>query len=96
VKVIVTLIYKPFGIIAGILAGLFSKKLFNFIWARIDDEDPPKANTEQADVGKVLAAAAVQGMVFKTVRALVDRQAARGFYYVTGVWPGEKKPDPQP
>ena len=43
----VKLIYKPFGIILGILAGLLGKKLFNFAWTKIDDEDPPKATTDQ-------------------------------------------------
>ena len=40
------IIYKPFGIIAGIVAGLLSKKLFNVVWSQIDDEEPPKATTE--------------------------------------------------
>ena len=95
-KAIVTILYKPFGITAGILAGLLSSRIFNFLWSRIDDEDPPKANTEVAPIGKVLAAAALQGMVFKVVRAAVDRQMAQGTRYITGVWPGERKPDPKP
>ena len=36
---LVGLIYKPFGIILGILAGLVGKKLFNVAWTKIDDED---------------------------------------------------------
>ena len=95
-KAIVTILYKPIGIIAGILAGLLSSRIFNFLWSRIDDEDPPKANTEAVPIGKVLAAAALQGMVFKTVRATVDRKMAEGTRYVTGIWPGERKPDPKP
>ena len=95
-KAIVTILYKPIGIIVGILAGLLSSRIFNFLWSRIDDEDPPKANTEVAPMGKVLAAAALQGMVFKTVRASVDRKMAQGTRYLTGVWPGERKPDPKP
>ena len=27
-------------------------------------------------------------------RALVDRHGAKGWYYLTGAWPGEKRPDP--
>jgi hypothetical protein len=88
------LLYKPFGLIAGLIAGFVSEKIFNFIWARFDDQEPPEPKTEDAPVGKVLAAAAVQGLVFRTVRAYVDRQGARGFRYLTGVWPGEKKPEP--
>ena len=89
------LIYKPFGIIAGILAGLLSKKLFEFIWARIDDQEAPEATTQEAPLAKVLAAAAMQGVTFKVTRAAVDRAGARGFAHLTGVWPGERRPDPK-
>ena len=41
-------IYKPFGIIIGLLAGLLGKRIFNFVWTKIDDEDPPKPTTEEA------------------------------------------------
>ena len=88
------LLYKPFGLIAGLISGLIASKIFDFIWARFDDQEPPEPKTEQAPIVKVLAAAAIQGLIFKTVRAAVDRQGAKGFKYLTGVWPGEKKPDP--
>ena len=88
------LIYKPFGIIFGILGGLLGKRFFDFIWTKIDDEEPPKATTQQARWGKVIAAAALQGMIFKSTRAVTDRQGARAWYYLTGAWPGEKRPDP--
>jgi hypothetical protein len=89
-----TLIYKPFGIILGILAALAGKRAFNFAWTKIDDEDPPKATTEEAVWAKLLTAAALQGVIFKVIRVVVDRYGARGFQYLTGVWPGEKRPDP--
>jgi hypothetical protein len=90
----VGLIYKPFGIILGILAGLLGKRLFNFAWTKIDDEDPPKGTTEQAPWVKIVGAAALQGVIFKVTRVVVDRFGARGFAYLTGFWPGEKRPDP--
>jgi Protein of unknown function (DUF4235) len=42
---------------------------------------------------KVLAAAAVEGVSFKLTRAAVDRYGAKGWYFLTGAWPGEKRPD---
>jgi len=42
----------------------------------------------------VLGAAALQGVVFKTTRVFVDRYGAVGWSYLTGTWPGEKRPDP--
>jgi Protein of unknown function (DUF4235) len=87
------LLYKPFGIVFGIVAGLLSKKLFEKVWHLIDEEEPPEATTRQTTWPKVLGAAAVQGITFKVTRAAVDRAGARGFERVTGVWPGEKIPD---
>jgi Protein of unknown function (DUF4235) len=91
----VKLIYKPFGIILGVLAGLLSKRIFDFVWSKIDEEEPPKATTRSSGTGKVIAAAALQGVTFKATRAAVDRAGARGFEHLTGVWPGPKDPDPE-
>ncbi len=90
------LIYKPIGIVLGVLAGLLGRRLFTFAWSRIDEEDPPKATTEVAPWSKVLAAAALQGMIYRVTRVVVDREAAKGWAYLTGVWPGERRPDPKP
>lgn len=87
------LIYKPFGIVVGIAAGLLARKLFTFVWSKIDDEEPPEATTELASWPRVVTAAAVQGVTFSVTRAVVDRAGARGWEHVFGVWPGEKAPD---
>jgi hypothetical protein len=84
-------IYKPFGIVIGILGGLVSKKIFEAIWGIFDEEEPPKPTTRQTNWPKILAAAAVQGITFKMTRAVVDRGGAKGFNYLTGVWPGPER-----
>jgi hypothetical protein len=91
----VKLIYKPIGIALGIIAGLIGRRIFNFVWTKIDDEDPPKPTTEIAPWSKVLAAGALQGVIFRLVRVVVDRNGAQAWAYLTGVWPGEKRPDPE-
>src|SRR3954447_23959543 len=83
-------VYKPFGIILGILAGLVSKKLFNVVWGLFDKEEPPKPTTLEANWPKVIGAAAVQGLTFRVTRAAVDRGGAKGFHHLTGIWPGER------
>ena len=85
------ILYKPLGLIFGILAGILSQKLFNVVWGLFDKEEPPKPTTQEAALTKVLAAAAVQGVTFRVTRAAVDRAGARGFEYFTGFWPGEKR-----
>ena len=89
------LIYKPFGILLGIVAALLGKRVFNFTWTKVDDQEPPEATTEQTTWARLLTAAAVQGVIFKVVRVVVDRYGAIGWRYLTGVWPGEKAPDPE-
>ena len=90
------LIYKPIGIFLGILAGLLGRRIFNFAWSRIDDEDPPKPTTQMAPWSKVLTAAALQGMIYRVTRVTVDRYGAQGWAYITGSWPGERRPEAKP
>src|SRR5688572_7263418 len=91
--VAVKLLYKPFGIVMGILAGFLSKKLFDLVWGLIDEEEPPKAKTAETTWTKMIAAATLQAVTFGVVRAAVDRAGAKGFERLTGVWPGEHKAD---
>jgi xanthosine utilization system XapX-like protein len=94
VLVIVKLLYKPFGIVAGIVGGLLAKRVFNLVWGLVDEEEPPSPTTERATWPKVLGAAAAQGLTFSVTRAAVDRAGAKSFQHVIGAWPGEKEPDP--
>jgi Protein of unknown function (DUF4235) len=87
-------LYKPIGLIMGLLSALVARRLFDFAWPKIDDEDPPKGTTQYAPWAKVVGAAALEGVIFKTTRVVVDRYGAAGWNYLTGVWPGEKRPDP--
>ena len=91
---VVTGLLTTKGNINGLLAGILGKKLFDFAWTKIDDEEPPKSTTEETTWGRLLVVAAVQGVIFRITRFVVDRYGAIGFRYLTGVWPGEKRPDP--
>jgi hypothetical protein len=86
------LIYKPFGIIFGFLAGILAKKMFEAVWGIFDNEEAPKPTTLQTTWPKVIGAAAMEGVAFKVTRAAVDRVGAKGFAHLTGFWPGEKVP----
>lgn len=95
VEFVMKVIYRPFGIVLGIIAALFSKRVFLWVWSKVDDEEPPKPTIREVSWPKVLTAAAVQGMVFSTVRAAVNRSGAELWAWLTGVWPGKHRPEPE-
>jgi len=89
------LFFIPFSIVAGLLAGLVGKKLFNGLWGVIDDEEPPDSKHRDIGWGRLLLAGAMQGAIFRAVKEATDHASRRGFYRATGTWPGEKRPDPE-
>lgn len=88
------LIYKPFGLVVGILGGLLARKVFKRVWSAAGHEDEaPKATDEGKGWREVVLAAAAEGAVFGGVKALIDRAGATGFAWLTGAWPGRNKED---
>jgi hypothetical protein len=84
------ILYKPFGIIAGLVGAKIAQNIFNVLWARIDQEDPPRPTTEDASLPKVVGAAALEAATMAAVGAAIDRASARTFHHLTGIWPGEQ------
>ncbi len=87
------LLYKPFGIVIGVIAGILARQVFNQVWGHLDSREPPKATTQETTWGKLLGAAAVQGATFAVTKAIVNRSGAKGFHRLTGTWPGETRPE---
>jgi Protein of unknown function (DUF4235) len=84
------LLYKPLGLVFGILGGLLAGAIFKRVWSRVaHEEDPPEATDATKSWPEVVAAATLQGAVFGGVKAAIDRAGARGFASLTGAWPGE-------
>lgn len=88
------IVFLPFSIIGGLLAGQLSKKIFDFIWGRIDDEDAPRPKHRRIALPKLALALVVEGALFRLVKGLVDHATRRGFSKATGSWPGEEEPEP--
>jgi hypothetical protein len=84
------LIFAPFSILAGITAGLAGKKLFQSLWGVVDDAEPPKPEERPVRIGKLVAALALEGALFRLVKGLVDHGSRQAFSRVTGAWPGER------
>jgi xanthosine utilization system XapX-like protein len=89
-----TFIYKPIGLILGILGGIVGRQVFNQVWQRLDKEEPPEPTTRDTSILRVLAAVALQGAIFSVVKMFIQRGGAKTWQYFLGVWPGEKRPDP--
>ncbi len=86
-------LYKPFSLIAGIIAARLGKSIFKRVWARIDRADPPAATTPEATMPKVVGAAALEAATMAGIAAAVNRITASAFHYLFGVWPGRKSAD---
>jgi hypothetical protein len=90
-----SLIFKPIGIVSGLLAGLVGKRIFELVWGTLDDHDPPEAKYREIDVRKLVAALLLEGAIFRVIRGLAEHGARRGFTALTGEWPGEEHPEPK-
>ena len=89
------LLFIPFSIAGGLLAGLIGTKIFERIWGLIDDEEPPDAKHRRISLGKLAIALALEGAIFRLIRGFFDHGARRGFLRFTGSWPGEEEPEPE-
>jgi hypothetical protein len=87
------ILFLPFSIMAGLIAGFLSKKLFDSVWKLVDEEESPEPEHKEISLVKLALALVIEGAVFRAVRGLVDHQARKGFYNLTGSWPGEEAPE---
>lgn len=89
------LLFIPVSVTGGLISGFLGKKLFEQLWGVVDDQEPPKPTHRQASLGKVVAAAALEGAIFKATRAAIDHKSREAFANAVGTWPGEEKPQPE-
>ena len=90
-----TLLFRPFGIAAGLLAGLIGSKIFERLWAVFDDEDAPEPKHREIAIGKLVLALVIQGAIFRVLRGLADHSTRHAFARLTGEWPGQERPEPE-
>ncbi len=88
-----TALYKPIGIILGLLGGILGRQVFNQVWGKIDEEEPPSPTTRDTPYPKLIGAVALQGAIFALVKMVVARGGANVWNWLFGVWPGEKQPE---
>lgn len=82
------IVYKPVGLLAGVVAGAVAGLLSKQAWRLIADEsETPRPTDQSRGWSEVLVAAALQGAIFAVVKAAIDRGGAEGVRAVTGRWP---------
>jgi Protein of unknown function (DUF4235) len=87
-------LFIPFSVLGGILAGIVGKKIFNVAWGVFDDEDAPDAKYRDIPFKKLIAALLLEGAILRTVRGVFDHGTRHAFSRLTGSWPGEERPEP--
>jgi hypothetical protein len=78
-------LYLPLSVATSVAGGLLAGKVFSEVWQRISpsDQEPPDPKDLDRSGREAITAAALQGLVFGVVRALVDRAGAHGYRAVT-------------
>jgi hypothetical protein len=87
-------LFVPFSVIGGIIAGAIGKKTFEALWGVFDDEEAPEPRYREIPLKKLIPALALQGAIFRAVRGLFDHGARHAFLKLTGTWPGDERPEP--
>jgi hypothetical protein len=88
-------VFTPLGLILGLAGGQLAKKIFDFVWGLVDDEEAPRPKHRDVPLAKMLIALLIEGAIARVVRGLVDHGARHGWAQLTGQWPGEERPEPE-
>ena len=89
-----SLVFRPVGVLIGLLAGIVGRKIFERVWGLIDNEDAPEPKYREIAFGKLIVALLIEGAIFGVLRGVADHGARHGFARLTGEWPGQERPDP--
>jgi hypothetical protein len=87
------ILFAPFSLLGGMIAGFTAKKLFEQVWGLVDDREPPESEHRRASWWKLIAAAALEGAIFRATRVAADHGTRKAFAGVTGSWPGSEEPE---
>ncbi|HZJ29831.1 MAG TPA: DUF4235 domain-containing protein [Solirubrobacterales bacterium] len=83
--------FGPLSLILGFGGSFLAKKIFERIWALIDDQEPPQPEQRQIGWPKLIGALAIEGIVFRVVKGAVDHGSRQLYAHYTGDWPGEEE-----
>jgi hypothetical protein len=90
------LVFTPFSIVLGLVAGIVGRKIFEQVWGLIDKDEPPHPqHRETGGFAKLIGALVLEGAIFRLVRGLADHGSRHGFRKLLGTWPGDERPEPE-
>jgi hypothetical protein len=87
------LLFIPFSVLGGIIAGALSKKTFEALWGVFDDDEAPEPKYRDISLKKLIPALVLQGAIFRAIRGLFDHGTRQAFQRLTGSWPGDERPE---
>ena len=87
------ILFLPFSVIGGFLAGKVAETIFERVWSLVDDQESPEPDQRWVQWPKLIAALAVEGAIFRAVRGGFDRGSRELFRRMTGAWPGDEAPE---
>ena len=85
------ILYMPIGIGTSLIAGLVARRVVQQVWKHATpgpNAEAPKPLESRYGWREILVAAAIQGVIFSLVKAVVRRGGAQAFQKWTGDWPG--------
>jgi Protein of unknown function (DUF4235) len=86
------ILFLPFSVIGGFLAGKIATTTFERIWRLVDDRESPEPDQRGVKWPKLIVALALEGAIFRAVRGAFDHGGRELFHRLTGTWPGEEAP----
>ena len=89
------ILFIPFSVVGGLLAGMVGRRVFSAVWGVIDEEEPRDSAHRDVPWRKLVLAAALQGAIFRVAKEAADRGMRTAFLNATGSWPGEERPEPE-
>ena len=87
------IVFIPFSVLGGILAGIVGRKAFEGLWGVFDKEEAPDPKHRYVSWQKLIPALLLEGAIFRAVRGAFDHASRRAFTTLTGSWPGEERPE---
>ena len=86
------LVYKPVGLVLGLVSGALAGRAFRAAWKAVRHEDhAPDPLDRDRGWAEILLAAALQGALFAVARSAADRTGAKAIERSTGIWPAKDK-----